>query len=267
MEIYPENDQGIERLRERLDRWLESVPKWHDHFVWSPNKENVFTHPKKKLAESKLALVSTAGVHMRTDQPFDVISEHGDWSFREIPSSIEPSKLQISDTHYDHTDADEDINCLFPISHLNTLREEGLIGDLAKTFFSFMGFIPNTTEVRKSTAPEITQRLKENGVGLVFMTPGCAMCHHTIAIIQSTSERAGIATISMTLKPEVTYFMNTPRAVYIRFPYGYSVGPAFKPGIQKEITKKSIETLYEIEKPGTIIKLPYRWRGNRNRGI
>jgi len=266
MQIFPNDKDGIERLQSRLDRWLESVPKWHDHFVFSPNPKNYFTTPEKPLSESKLALVSTAGVHLKTDTPFDVVSEYGDWSYREIPAETDPKALMISDTHYDHTDADEDINCLFPITHLNEMRQAGEIGALNDTFFGFMGFIPDTTELREKTAPEVADRLKADGVEVAYMTPGCAMCHHTIAIIQSAIEKVGIATIAMTLKPEVSYFMNVPRAVYIRYPYGYSVGPAFEPDTQREIVQESLKLLYQIEKPGTIIKLPYRWRGSRNRG-
>ena len=87
------------------------------------------------------------------------------------------------------------------------------------------------------------------------------MCHQTVGLVQNSIEKASIATISMSLKPEVTEQMNVPRAVHIRFPYGYSVGPAFEPDKQLQIMKEALQLIYEIQEPRTFVKLPYRWRG------
>ncbi len=57
--------------------------------------------------------------------------------------------------------------------------------------------------------------------------------------------------------------MNVPRAATIRYPYGYPVGPAFQPELQKEILTKCLELIYEIKEPGTVVKLPYRWGGSK----
>ena len=56
--------------------------------------------------------------------------------------------------------------------------------------------------------------------------------------------------------------MNQPRAAYIKFPYGFSVGPAFDPATQKDILIKCLNLIYEIKDPGTVVKLPYRWKGS-----
>ena len=93
------------------------------------------------------------------------------------------------------------------------------------------------------------------------------MCHQSVGLIQTAIEKAGIPTISITLKPEVTYFLHVPRAAYIRFPYGYSVGPAFEPEKQIEILRVTLDALYQIKKPGTIVKLPYRWQGSGNQQV
>jgi len=87
------------------------------------------------------------------------------------------------------------------------------------------------------------------------------MCHQTVGLIQNIIEGVGIATISMSLKLELTEQMNVPRAAHIRFPYGYSVGSAFQPAEQIKILKEALQLIYTIEKPRTFVKLPYRWRG------
>jgi hypothetical protein len=82
-----------------------------------------------------------------------------------------------------------------------------------------------------------------------------------VGLIQNILEGAGLVTISMTLKAEVTEQVHVPRAATIRFPYGFSVGPAFDPQTQISIVKDALRLIYEIDQPETIVKLPYRWRG------
>ena len=43
------------------------------------------------------------------------------------------------------------------------------------------------------------------------------MCHQSVGLLQDAIERAGISTISLSVRPEVTLNMNVPRAAYVRF--------------------------------------------------
>jgi D-proline reductase (dithiol) PrdB len=261
MDVFPKSGEEFDRLQNRLKGWMESFPKWHDHFVWMPNEKPAWTVPQKPLSQSRVSLVTSTGVHLRSQDPFDVKSDYGDWSFRVIPSDADTNDFLISDAHYDHSEADQDINCVFPITHLWSLKSEGVIGDISKSFYSFMGFIPDPTRLKNETAPQVARLLKKEGVDVLFLTPGCAICHQSLGIIQDACEKEGMATISITLKPEVTQFINIPRAAYIRFPYGYPVGPAFNPSLQKEILIKSLELIHLLKEPGMVVKLPYRWSG------
>jgi len=172
MEVIEKKGDAYERREHRFKRWLENVPKWHDHFVYSPNVNTQFTVPAKLLNASKVALVTSAGIHLKSQQPFDVFSEYGDWSYREIPADTLPEELMISDTHYDHSNADKDINCILPITHAQTLACEGFIGRVATNHYSFMGFIPNPKDLILKTAPEVANLLRKDGVDIVFLTPG-----------------------------------------------------------------------------------------------
>ena len=171
-EVFPQSGEEIDRLKSRLDSWLQSVSKWHDHFVWSPNEKPAWTDPRKPLDQCKIALVTSAGIHRDDQRPFDVESEYGDWSFREIPSDTAPETLKIADTHYDHSEADLDINCLFPLSHLFALKSEGIIGDIATNHYGFMGYVPDPKSLINETAPEVAGKLINDWVDLVFLTPG-----------------------------------------------------------------------------------------------
>lgn len=82
----------------------------------------------KPLAEARLTLISSCGVHSKTDRPLDVCHPLGDFRFRRVPSSARHNDLIIHQLKYPHDDADLDINVIFPIERLQELRDEGRIG-------------------------------------------------------------------------------------------------------------------------------------------
>ena len=60
----------------------------------------------------------------------------------EIPSDFSSADFQIHDAYYDHSDADEDVNCQFPIDRLREMVAAGELGSIARRFWSgFMGRI------------------------------------------------------------------------------------------------------------------------------
>ncbi len=127
----------------------------------------------KDLKECRVALVTTAGVHLRSQAPHDMEDNRGDPTFREIPSWVQPEDLMITHNYYDHRDADQDINVVFPMQRLRELEAEGIIGGIAPRHFSFMGHIiaPHIDTLTNSTGPEVARMLKEDGVDAVFLTP------------------------------------------------------------------------------------------------
>lgn len=123
-----------------------------------------------ELSEARVALVTTAGVHLREQPIFQV--EEGDSSYRIIPADATPENLMISHTHYDRTDADRDVNCVFPLQRLRELREEGKIGSVAAEHFGLQGYIPDPTPLIERVAPEIADRLASDQVDLAILSPG-----------------------------------------------------------------------------------------------
>ena len=81
----------------------------------------------KPLADCKVAMVTTAGVHHRDQSPFDMRDPDGDSSFRAIDVSRGVGDLMITHDYYDHRDADKDINIVFPIERLRELESDGFI--------------------------------------------------------------------------------------------------------------------------------------------
>jgi D-proline reductase (dithiol) PrdB len=111
----------------------------------------------KQLAASRLTLVSSCGVHLKTDQPLDVCHPFGDFRFMRVPSGAKHDELIIHQLKYPHDDADLDINVIFPIERLQELCEEGCLGKLTPNFFSFIGYNMDPEKFERTVAEGIAE--------------------------------------------------------------------------------------------------------------
>jgi len=127
-----------------------------------------FTPFAKKLEESLVCLVSTAGVRAKSDAAFNV---EGDNSWRRIDSSLSASELAIDDAHYDHGCIDKDVNCVFPVDRLSSLAREGRIAGMTQQHFS-MGFSQALRELRETTIPQIARAVAGVRPDAVLLTGG-----------------------------------------------------------------------------------------------
>lgn len=128
----------------------------------------------KELSRCKVAIVTTAGVHLKSQKPFDMEDKEGDPTFREVLRDAPREEFTITHKYYDHTDADKDINIIFPIDRLSEMKERGEIGEVAELNYSFMGHIlgRHIKTLVDETAPGVATRLKNAGVDVVLLTPG-----------------------------------------------------------------------------------------------
>ena len=55
---------------------------------------------------------------MKDQEPFNIANELGDLGYRIIPQDVDSAQLMVTHHHYDHSDADKDINVVFPIDVL-----------------------------------------------------------------------------------------------------------------------------------------------------
>jgi D-proline reductase (dithiol) PrdB len=97
----------------------------------------------------------------------------GDPTFREIPADTSHENLTITHNYYDHSDADKDINIVFPIERVRELKRLGDIADVNHRHFSFMGHITNqhVHALMRDTAPQVASALKADGVDIAILTP------------------------------------------------------------------------------------------------
>ncbi len=159
-------------LEAKFQQWRGIVDKMHAHTRFTPNERLSWTPLAKPLSTSTVALVTTAGVHLKSQQPFDLMNEEGDWSFREIPGDASAAQLAVSHSHYDTTDANADPNVVFPIDRLRDLVADGTIGAASRIHLGMMGWNPNGAKVRDETAPAMARILRDASVDVVVLTPG-----------------------------------------------------------------------------------------------
>ena len=151
--------------------WLSDVWARRRRFVESTSVP--WTPVRKPVRESVVALVTTAGVHLQTDPPFDMTDPDGDPSFRIVPLEAPRGQVRITHKYYDHTAADHDLNVVVPIDRLQELVAAGRVGAVAPRTYSFMGHIdgPHVRTLMETTAPEVARRLRADGAEAVVLTP------------------------------------------------------------------------------------------------
>ena len=132
-----------------------------------------FTPFDRESSKATIAIVTAGGVHLRDQEPFNIADELGDLGYRIIPPDVDPAQLMVTHHHYDHADADSDINVVFPIEVLRDLETEGFIGGIAKKHVGYMGYTMQLKAMYEGTAPEIANEIdKGSRADAVILTGG-----------------------------------------------------------------------------------------------
>ncbi len=154
-------------------RFILLAEKLTTDFKTKETKGVPWTPVRKLLLDCKVAIVTTAGLHHRNQKPFDMNDPNGDPSFRVIDSRRPINDLMITHDHYNHSDAEKDINIVFPIQRLWELEEEGIIGRTAEKHYGFMGHMleHHIQTLIDQTAPQVSDELKKDAVDIVLLTP------------------------------------------------------------------------------------------------
>jgi D-proline reductase (dithiol) PrdB len=166
------------RLNELWARWLSNsalgavVGHWASKTIALPQLRRLagaevpWVPLRKSLSDSIVVLISTGGVHLRSDRPFNLNS---DPTFRVIPKDAVPADLAISHQAYDRTDALKDINLVFPIERLRELEAEHVIGRLAEDHYGFG--LMGSAEGLMPAIKEVARRIRASGVDLALLVP------------------------------------------------------------------------------------------------
>jgi len=138
-------------------------------YRWSEFDTSPWKPFEKKLNEACVALISSAGIFMDDQEPFDPWAVN-DLSFRQIPVDTKPERLRLHHNYFDHRDALLDFNCVFPAERLQELEKEGFIGRLAPMAITLgMGRLYKRTALQNETVPEIVKVLKKQEADAVLL--------------------------------------------------------------------------------------------------
>jgi D-proline reductase (dithiol) PrdB len=118
------------------------------------------------LAERRIAIVTTAGLHRRGDKPFVM----GSVDYRVLPGT---NTSDLVSTHispnFDRSGFAEDLNLVLPLDRLHELAGRGVIGSVADHHYSFMGAAQ--IEKLEPSARKLAGHLKADGVNGVLLVP------------------------------------------------------------------------------------------------
>lgn len=157
----------LDRITGRL------VKNW---IAMEPPREIPWTPLSKSISDCTVALISSGGIALKSDRPFDQEGERknpwwGDPSYRVIPRTATEEDVEIYHLHVNPSFPKRDLNCLFPLGRLLELEAAGEIGRSAARHYSFMGYILQPETLLAQSTPAMIRQLREDGVDVVVLVP------------------------------------------------------------------------------------------------
>lgn len=153
------------------------VPIYQDVTPLPGESEPVWAPFAGRLAEARIALLTSAGLSVAAAQPpFDLDRERreptwGDPTCRFIPHWLD-APLEMSHLHVNNADVLADRNVALPIDVLDELVAEGRVGAATARHVSVMGYQEAGLEVwRTETAPRIVEVLRDDRADGVVLAP------------------------------------------------------------------------------------------------
>ena len=155
---------------------MSDLPLWEQVFMKAyPYRQARWSRaaPVVPPAKARVALITTAAVHLPDQPPFDESIKGGDSSYRWIPGDVDVRSLLIShrSRSFDRAGILRDRNLGFPLDRLRELATEGIVGSLTERHLSFMGSITAPGRLLRDTAPQAIESLWQDGVSLALLVP------------------------------------------------------------------------------------------------
>lgn len=142
-------------------------------YRWRRIKSPPWSPLKRPLAQSKLALVTSAGLVPPDQEPFDDGVRGGDPTYRVIPSDTDLASLV--DSHrsesYDHSGILTDPNLALPLDRARELVASGRIGSLNHRHLSFMGSITAPGRLVRDYLSDAVSLMVEDEVDVALLVP------------------------------------------------------------------------------------------------
>jgi D-proline reductase (dithiol) PrdB len=152
--------------RKTMQAWMKRESP--DPIPWTPMA--------RPLRSARLSIVSSAGLALHGDRPFDTDGERrnpwwGDPTHREIPAGTRTGDVQVGHLHIDARTVEKDLDAVMPLARAAELVDEGVVGGLAPTHYSFMGYLLKPEEFLRTSVPAMIERMQSEDVGAVLLVP------------------------------------------------------------------------------------------------
>jgi len=176
------DDPGEENVVRQVDPWRfagsflagmlsQRIPKEPSHkpIPWAP--------VLKPVSESRVALLTTAGVSMQGDAPFDMDLERqhptrGDASWRRLRADATAKDIVANHLHIDTGYIERDLAVALPLERLHELAARGIVGSVAPSHYSIMGFQgSDSSQLENESAPAIAEAMLKEEVDLALLAP------------------------------------------------------------------------------------------------
>lgn len=213
----------------------------------------------KEIKQSNFCLVTTCACRLSSQPPFQIDKVKGSSEYREISVYTPRENLVFDWQNPELTEVKKDINIVLPIDRFLELVQKNNIGGLSETFFSFCGLCADIDKLRYES-DRLSTRLNEMGVDIAVIFSASHLCNQTAGIIARELEKKMISTICVMTIKEVAQEQKAPRAVVINFPFGMVLGQPFATSLQKAIVQDILTAFRNMDKPGKIIELSYKWQ-------
>jgi D-proline reductase (dithiol) PrdB len=237
-----------------------ALERWAAEYVYTQTEPTPWTPLRRDLKDCRVALIAGGGIRLESQTPFLADRVKGCADYREVSAFANRSELCLDATGFDRSEVEQDLNVVVPVDRFKELVEGGIIRDLHETFFSFYGACTEPGAL-KASASAVAERLKEGGVHAVFLFPADLPCNETLALVARELERDGLSTATLVTVREVAQQIRPPRALFINFPFGRTLGRAHARSLQESIVGDMVRALKTLDRPGKLVELPYQWDG------
>lgn len=152
--------------RRVVETWINLEPKLS--IPWTPLK--------KPIQECVVSLLTTGGIALKSDRPFNQQGEKqnpwwGDPSYRILSKNATEADIDVYHLHIDPEPVRKDINCLLPLQRLQELELAGEIGSVAPSHYSVMGYQLRPEAMLRESISPIIERLKSEKVDILILIP------------------------------------------------------------------------------------------------
>jgi len=144
-------------------------------YAWARYGDGPLTRPGKALAESRVAIVTTASLVVLDEDgaPTEPARLLGTRELEVFPlrSDLPLRRLRCTSEDHDRAQTDmSDPDAFYPATRLRELAGQGLVGSVAR---EHLRILPNYSQrkVLEVDAPEVLRRCREQAVDVVVLTP------------------------------------------------------------------------------------------------